>query len=195
MLTRHLAGGGANIAPIATFLNNLKMRANIDAKLTVSYSESIWHIHTEFQRNPSWNVWENDVLVTSCHAISGRKTANFQWLLECRVLKQNASKKTLKDAKLNALRNGYLGLSFFLVGNPTKSKFRFFKNEYLQNQNFQRYPKTGIYSIELYTNYQCTKFEANIFISGCAMAQKTGKGDGVTFCFAFFGISNCHMSK
>ena len=103
--------------------------------------------------------------------------------------------KTPKDAKWNDLQNGYLGFSNVLVFDPQKSKFRFFKNKYLQNQFFEDIPKTGIYSIELYTNYQCTKFQANIFISGCAMAQKPGKGDDVTFLNRIFGISNCRTSK
>ena len=56
----------------------------------------------------------------------------------------------------------------------------FSKNKYLQNQIFEDI-KNGTYSIELYTNYLCTKFQANIFISSCSMdKKKTGKGD-VTF--------------
>ena len=46
---------------------------------------------------------------------------------------------------------------------------------------FEYIQKTGICSIELYANCQCTKFQVNIFISGCAMAQRPGKGDDVTF--------------
>ena len=72
-----------------------------------------------------------------------------------------------------------------------KSKFQFFKNEYLQNNFLKIQKKNGIYSAELYTNYQCTKFQANVFISGCAMAQKPGKGDDVTFLNHIFGIFNC----
>ena len=41
--------------------------------------------------------------------------------------------------------------------------------------------KNEIYSMKLYSNKQCTRFQANIFILGCAMAQKSGKGDDVTF--------------
>ena len=41
--------------------------------------------------------------------------------------------------------------------------------------------KNGIYSKELYTNNQCTNVQSNIYISGCAMAQKPGEGDDVTF--------------
>ena len=81
-----LAGGAYN-APLANLLNNVKTRAGFDAKLTVPYSASIWHPQTRFQRNPSRSFWENSVLVTSCHAIFGRKSANIQMLLECRLLK------------------------------------------------------------------------------------------------------------
>ena len=47
-----LAGGGGSYnAPLANFLNNLKTRADIGAKLTVPYSASIWHPQIKFQRN------------------------------------------------------------------------------------------------------------------------------------------------
>ena len=36
-----LAGRGANIAPLANFLNNFEARADIDAKLMLPYSASI----------------------------------------------------------------------------------------------------------------------------------------------------------
>ena len=42
-----------------------------------------------------------------------------------------------------------------------------------------------ITSIELYTNNRCSKFLANIFIFGCAMAETPDKDDEVTFCDAF----------
>ena len=38
-----------------------------------------------------------------------------------------------------------------------------------------------MYIIELYTNNRGTQFEANMFILGCAMGQKPGKGYDVTF--------------
>ena len=83
--------------PLANFPNNLKTSAYIDAKRTVTYTPSIWHIHTQFQRNPFHFIFlENDVLVTSCHAILGLTIVNINWLLECRVLTQNASNKRRK---------------------------------------------------------------------------------------------------
>ena len=68
-------------------------------------------------------------------------------------------------------------------------------NKYLQNQFFEDIQKTGIHNIEVYTSNQCTKFKANIFISGCVMTQKAGKGDDVTYLNRIFGISNCRTSK
>ena len=44
-LTQQLAG----VAPLANFLNNLKTRADIDAKLAMPHSVSIGHIHTKFR--------------------------------------------------------------------------------------------------------------------------------------------------
>ena len=80
-------GGAYNAPPPANFLNNSKKRADIDAKLTVPYSAPIWHPQTKFQRNPPRNFWEKGVLVKLCLAILGRKMANIQMLLECRILK------------------------------------------------------------------------------------------------------------
>ena len=49
-------------------------------------------------------------------------------------------------------------------------------------ENFEgTYPKNRIHIIELSANSRCTKFQANIFIFGCAMAQKPGKGNDVAF--------------
>ena len=79
--------------------------------------------------------------MTSCHAILGRKTANIQMLLECRLSKWNASNQHQKGAKLHALQNVYLGFSKFLFLVPQKSKFWFFKNRCPKNQKIYRYPK------------------------------------------------------
>ena len=64
---------------------------------------------------------------------------------------------------------------------PRNQNFDFSK---INAQNFQHFidiQKNGIYVIELCVTNRCTKFQANIFIFGCAMAQKPGKGDDVTF--------------
>ena len=61
---------------------------------------------------------------------------------------------------------------------PKNQNFDFSK---IDAQNFIDIQKTGIYVIELCVTNRCTKFQANIFIFGCAMAQKPGKGDDVTF--------------
>ena len=84
-----LAGRWGEYRPpphLVNFLNNLKAKSDIDAKLTVRYSASLWHPQTKFQRNLLRSVWENEVLVTSCHAILGRTSANIQMLLERRFL-------------------------------------------------------------------------------------------------------------
>ena len=79
---------------------------------------------------------------------------------------------------------------------PQKSKFRFFSK--INTQKFQKFidiQKTGIYVIELDVTNSCTTFQANIFIFGCAIAQKPGNGDDVIFILHFFGISDCRMPK
>ena len=71
------------------------------------------------------------------------------------------------------------GFEFSLVFD-TQRKIRFFKNKY-KIKILEDIQKTEIYSIGQYTNYQCTNFQANIFISVRAMPPKPGKGDDVTF--------------
>ena len=96
-------------------------------------------------------------------------------------IKVKRNQQTPKDVKFNALQNGHLGFPKLLGFVPQKSKFRFFKNKCPKIPKFYRYPKNGIYVIELCVINRCTKFQTNIFIFGCAMAQKPGKGDDVTF--------------
>ena len=62
-----------------------------------------------------------------------------------------------------------------------KKQFQFFKNKCTKNPKFYRYPKNGIYVIELCVTNSCTKFQANIFIFGCEMAQKPIDGNDVIF--------------
>ena len=78
---------------------------------------------------------------------------------------------------------------------PKNQNFHFSKINAQNFQNFIDIQKTGIYVIELCVTNRFTKFQANIFIFGCAMAQKLGEGDDVTFLNCIFGISNCRTSK
>ena len=55
--------------------------------------------------------------------------------------------------------------------------------------------KTGMYLIEPCANNSCTKFQANIFIFGCTMAQRPGEGNDVTFRKSIVGISDCRTTK
>ena len=40
--------------------------------------------------------------------------------------------------------------------------------------------KNGIHNKKLQTNNSYTKFQTNIFVFGCTMAENPGKGDDVT---------------
>ena len=133
-LTRHwLGGGGAhNAPPLANFLKNLKKREDIDAKLTVRYSTSIWHPQTKFQQNPSRTFWENGVLVMSCLAILGQKRPH-SFAPEMQDFKVKRNQQTPKDAKLHVLQNGYLRFRiFFWFFTPKYQNFYFFQNECLK---------------------------------------------------------------
>ena len=46
--------------------------------------------------------------------------------------------------------------------------------------NFQIMHLAVRYVIKIHTNNTHAKFQNNIFIFGCAIAKKAGKGDGVT---------------
>ena len=62
-------------------------------------------------------------------------------------------------------------------------------------QSFIDIRKTGIYVIELCVTNSCTKFQANIFLFGCEIAQKPIDGNDVIFLNSIFGIYNCRMTK
>ena len=88
MTTLTRAGlGGVNISPLLYFLDSWKTTADIDAKLLVLYSASIWHLLTKYQKKTLRSFWENCVLVTSCSAILGQKAANVCRLQQCAGLK------------------------------------------------------------------------------------------------------------
>ena len=71
-------GGGADSAPppLPDFLDSSKTAVDIDAKLSVPYSASIWRLLQKNQENPSRNFGENGVLVTSCSSILGQRAAD-----------------------------------------------------------------------------------------------------------------------
>ena len=60
--------------------------------------------------------------------------------------------------------------------------------------------KNGTHIIELYANSFGTQFQNNIDIFSCALAEKSGKHDGVSFLNAFFALllpllqNKCHFS-
>ena len=123
----------------ANFLNHLKTKADIDAILTVPYSASIWHPQNKISAKSVKKFWENTVLVTSCYAILGKKTANIQMLLECRMLKYNVTSKHQKMSNYT-LHITIFQIFDFLLFLTRKSKFRFFKNT-AQNRKLYIYPK------------------------------------------------------
>ena len=83
----------------------------------------------------------------------------------------------------------------FLVFDPKKIKILIFWKYISAKSIFWRYPKNRMYSIEPYTNNQFTKFQANIFISGCAMFKKHVNVMTSLYLTTIFSISNCRTSK
>ena len=70
------------------FLDTSTTTADIDAILTIPYSASVWGLLRKFHKNPSKNIGEHGVLVSSCFAILGQKAANVWRLLQWRGLKE-----------------------------------------------------------------------------------------------------------
>ena len=64
---------------------------------------------------------------------------------------------------------------------PKNSKVRFFKSKYPINPKLSIYLKTAIYVIGLHTKNTHAKFQINISVLGCAMANEPGICDDVTF--------------
>ena len=58
-------------------------------------------------------------------------------------------------------------------------------------RNFQVIQNIGIYVIGIHASNTHTKFQRNIFVFDCAMAEKPGKGDDVTLLKCIFCISYC----
>ena len=95
--------------------------------------------------------------------------------------KVKRNQQTPKDAKLDALQTGHVRFLKKNCFSTPKIKISiFFKNK-CPKIIFYRYPKTGMYIIELRATSMCTKFQANTFIFGCAMAQKPSNDNDVTF--------------
>ena len=120
---------------------------------------------------------------------------NSQGLLEHRVLKRNPNRnaKRLKiKSSIKWLSQTFQFLFFALqnakicVSKISAHKIIIF--EVSQNRdvyNVQTTQLTGglcfkLCTIEICTNNRCTKFQANIFIFGCAVAKRPGKGGDVT---------------
>ena len=80
--TRPARGGGADSAsPLPYFLDSSKTAAYLDSKLSVPSPASTWRLPLKRQKSPFGNFWENDVLVTPCFAILGKKKTANVWRL------------------------------------------------------------------------------------------------------------------
>ena len=64
---------------------------------------------------------------------------------------------------------------------PQNQNFDFSKINAPKHEHFIDIQKTGMYITELCAPSTCTKFQANTFIFGYAIAQKPSNGNDVTF--------------
>ena len=79
----------------------------------------------------------------------------------------------------------------FFTSLTQKFKILIFQKKNLINSKFSKCPKKRTNVNNIHTNDTQAKFQSNIFIFGCAMGKKAGKGYDVTFLDALFCISNC----
>ena len=68
------------------------------------------HLHRKFCENGTKNVRENDVLVTSCHAILGKKWTKVRSAVDFSILKQITNKKRQNEGKQISYN---MAISFF----------------------------------------------------------------------------------
>ena len=70
----------------------------------------------------------------------------------------------------------------FFDFDPETQNFLFFsKIKAYRSQNFEVIQKTKPHVVKIHTNNTHAKFQSITFVFGCAVAQKPGKGDDVTF--------------
>ena len=83
--------------------------------------------------------------------------------------------KIPNGVKLNALQNCYHRFLCFSILTPKIHNFNFSKIIAYKIQNFWVIQKKWMYVIEKHTKNAQTKFQSNMFVFGCAIAQKQKK--------------------
>ena len=131
--------------------------------------------------------------MTSCHAILGRKTANCQGLLECKILRQNANNQRQQIHNLTLCNTVISDCPICFIFDPKNKNF-FLKN-YNDKIKFFNDIKTESRAENYLPATRLKTFQSNIFMFGCAMAPNPGKGENVTFWNAIFGISICRSQN
>ena len=104
-------------------------------------------------------------------------------LLECSVLKRDAIEKTKRRKFACSIKcqSPIFDIFFSILTPKTQNAFLSKISDY--KIQISRYPKPELYVIKIHIHYTQHAYEISkhIFIFGCAMAQKTGNGDDVTF--------------
>ena len=135
--------GAAESAPLLDFLNNSTTVADIDTKIGVPYTTSIWHPMIKFCWNIGRNVFEKLTFlkVWSLQAKFDQNQLNVKKFAKNRGLKQTAQKDQhrCKTRSPKCLSQNFKILSFY-PQNFEKPKL--FKKKLHKIQNFQKFEKT-----------------------------------------------------
>ena len=135
-LTRAPVGAGEILSPIPDFLDSSKMEADIDAKFSVPSPASIWCLSLKFQEISVDNWIKNDILVTSCFAILGKKD---KCLKAARMFSFEVihNLKKPNNVKLNVLQKCYIRFWYLSISTQQIKIFDFSKTIDCLIRNFQ----------------------------------------------------------
>ena len=170
-------GGGESLQPLPDFLDSSKTAADIDGKLAMPYPASIWCLLLKYQNNPSTNVWENGVLMTSCSPFLVKKRQMFEGFYNvpfwCKTQSENA--------KCCKIERSTKWLPQFFLFWLWKFKSKFSKNVF-KFQSFELI-KNGIYVYcePTYKQHTCEISKQYIYFWLCNCQKQVPKGDDVTF--------------
>ena len=104
------AWGGGRIRPPRFLVDNLRLVADIDAKLGIPFRTSILRYHAKFWTILPKTFWVIPIFVTQCHDTFGHRKINVQKISKNQGVKQNANGKK-KGVEWTGFQNGYLGFS------------------------------------------------------------------------------------
>ena len=167
-LTR--APPGVNIPPLRDIRHSSETALDIDMKLLVPYGTIILRLPWKFCANRKKNLWENDVLVTSCHAILGHKWTKIRSVVDCSILKQIANKNRQIEGNQILYKMAILVFRNFGFLPQKNPKTNCLEKNISKPELFEIFKKNGIYVGDLHVLSLHGKFQVIPFIFDHQMA-------------------------